>query len=197
MKNVLLIFNVVLLAAVGYLYYHSFAGNKSVQSGQVTKSTTGATIPEVCRIAYFNMDSVENAFNYYVTSKAKFDKLKEDNNRVLDALAKKYNDRLMELQQKATSQEDMEKARQELDGMMQRNQQAKSDIENKLYTEGNRMNEDVLAKISEYLKAYNSPKKYDYIIVNEPRLVFYKDSTLNITTDLIKGLNEKYPKSKN
>ena len=198
MKNASIILNVILVAAVAFLYYHSFSGKKKTDikpAAQAVK-VDGQDVPVVCRIAYFNMDSVENSFSYYLSSKASFDALKEQNNSYLDGLLKKYNSRLAELQQKATTQADMERARAELDEMMRKNQEEKANVENKLYNAGSRLNEDILKKISDYLKEYNTPKQYDYIIQYEPRLMFYKDSTLNITTDLIKGLNEKYKKTR-
>ncbi len=57
---------------------------------------------------------------------------------------------------------------------------------------------NVKKKVEDFLKEYNATYQYDYIISNSMNndFIFYKDSTLNITNDLIKGLNEKYKKEK-
>ncbi|MDQ3278599.1 MAG: OmpH family outer membrane protein, partial [Bacteroidota bacterium] len=54
--------------------------------------------------------------------------------------------------------------------------------------------QDVKAKVEEYLKEYNKDKGYSYILAYEPGFIFYRDSALNITADLIAGLNQKYKK---
>ena len=194
MKNVSIALNVVLLLAVGFLYYHSFAGKKNTTS----KSSSPAANDSLCmahgRVAFFNMDSVENSFEYYKTKKAEFDARKEAANASLDKMQKNYNARLMQLQQSVATQADQEKASQELGELQQKMQAEKSKIDNELYGAGNSLNEDILSKINAFLKSYNTPKKYDYIMQFEPRLIFYKDSSLNVTDDLVSGLNEMYKK---
>ena len=43
------------------------------------------------------------------------------------------------------------------------------------------------------MKEYNKDKNYSYILATGTGLdyLFFKDSTLNITSDVIKGLNEQ------
>jgi outer membrane protein len=56
--------------------------------------------------------------------------------------------------------------------------------------------QDVKTKIENFLKEYNKTKGYAYILAYEPGIIYYRDSTLNITDDLVKGLNEQYSKKK-
>ena len=53
---------------------------------------------------------------------------------------------------------------------------------------------DVKAKIEDFLKEYNAQKGFSYIVAYEPGLFYYKDSTFNITADVIEGLNKRYKK---
>jgi len=50
--------------------------------------------------------------------------------------------------------------------------------------------------IRNFCSEFNKDKRYTMIISNEPGLVFYKDSTLDITKDLLTGLNKMYGKKK-
>jgi len=50
--------------------------------------------------------------------------------------------------------------------------------------------------IRKFCSEYNKDKRYAIIISNEPGLVFYKDSTMDITRDLLEGLNKMYGKKK-
>jgi outer membrane protein len=54
--------------------------------------------------------------------------------------------------------------------------------------------QDVKLKVEEYLKEYNQNKGYAYILAYEPGFIFYRDSALNITNDIIVGLNDKFKK---
>jgi outer membrane protein len=58
--------------------------------------------------------------------------------------------------------------------------------------------DDIQQKISDYLSEYNKTAKYNFIFsTGEGNLTLYhKDSTLNITPQIVEGLNEAYKKSK-
>jgi outer membrane protein len=53
--------------------------------------------------------------------------------------------------------------------------------------------EGIQKKLKEFLTEYNKDKKYMYIFTTGSGLDYmvFKDSTLNITRDVIKGMNEK------
>lgn len=54
--------------------------------------------------------------------------------------------------------------------------------------------QDVNKKIEDFLKQYNTDKGYSYILAYSPGTIYYKDSTYDITNDVLKGLNEAYKK---
>ena len=56
--------------------------------------------------------------------------------------------------------------------------------------------QEILSMIRNFCSEFNKDKKYTIIISNEPGLVFYKDSTMDITKDLLEGLNKMYGKKK-
>ncbi|MEO7802253.1 MAG: OmpH family outer membrane protein, partial [Ginsengibacter sp.] len=58
-----------------------------------------------------------------------------------------------------------------------------------------KMKDDILKKIQDFLKVYNKDKRFDYIFSYEPGFMFYKDSTLDITRDVVVGLNKSYTES--
>jgi len=85
---------------------------------------------------------------------------------------------------------------QEINKMQQDLQSRKQVIDNDLYNYNSKMKEDILTRIQDYLKQYNKDGRYSYIFSYEPGFMFYKDSTLNITPDVIAGLNEVYSENK-
>jgi len=98
----------------------------------------------------------------------------------------------MQLQQKAATmnQKEQEAAMEEINKMQQDMQARKQSIDNELYNYNSKMKEDILNRIQNFLKEYNKDGRYSYIFSYEPGFMFYKDSTLNITPDVIVGLNK-------
>jgi outer membrane protein len=56
--------------------------------------------------------------------------------------------------------------------------------------------QDVKKKIEEYLKEYNKDKGYAYVFSSSIDLMYLKDSSYDITQDVVNGLNRLYPKKK-
>ncbi len=191
MKNILLTINIVLLILVGYLYYLHFRDDKKQNLKQKSSSKT-ITSAEKSKVAYIDLDSLQNNYGYYQKLKDDFEKKQNKANDEITALQKKYQSRAMQLQQKAATmnQKEQEAAMQEINKMQQDLQAKKQSIDNELYNDNSKMKEDILTRIQDFLKDYNRDGKYSYIFSYEPGFMFYKDSTLNITPDVITGLNE-------
>ena len=143
-------------------------------------------------MAYIDLDSLQNNYSYYKKIKADFEQKQSKANDEITAMQKKYQNRAMQLQQKAPtmSQKQQEEAMQEINKMQQDLQTRKQNIDNELYNYNSKMKEDILTRIQDFLKDYNKDGKYSYIFSYEPGFMFYKDSTLNITPDVISGLNK-------
>lgn len=197
MKNILLVINIVLIFLVGFLYYLYFNGNKKSTVQNIPSSTMHHE-NEIARVAYIDLDSLQNNYTYYKKIKAEFEKKQEAANNEISSLQKKYQTRAMQLQQKGSTmtQQEQESAMQEMNKMQQDLQAKKQVIDNDLYNTNSKMKEDILSRIQNYLKEYNKDGRYSYIFSYEPGFMFYKDSTLNITPDVINGLNELYSENK-
>lgn len=191
MKNILLAINIILLVLVGYLYYLHFRKDKIVSTIKEQSSVIPNT-GEKSKVAYIDLDSLQNNYSYYKKIKANFELKQSQANDEITAMQKKYQTRAMQLQQKAATmnQKEQEAAMQEINKMQQDLQSRKQSIDNELYNYNSKMKEDILTRIQNYLKDYNKDGRYSYIFSYEPGFMFYKDSTLNITPDVITGLNK-------
>ena len=197
MKNALLILNVLLIILVGYLYFIQFGNKKPVKISE-TKTEAADTIHQKVNIAYIDLDSLQHNYTYYKKIKVDFEKKQSSANNELAGMQKKFQNRAMELQQKAQSmdQQGQERAMQEMNKMQNDLQVRKQNIDNELFEYNTKMKDDILFRIQDFLKTYNKDGKYSYIFSYEPGFMFYKDSTLDITPDVIKGLNELYKEDK-
>jgi outer membrane protein len=193
MKNVLLTINILLICLVGYLYYLHFDTPKKSQI-QLSKANTGNGLVQNSKVAYIDLDSLQNNYVYYKKIKADFEHKQSAANDEIGGMQKKYQTRAMQLQQKGSTmnQQEQEAAMQEINKMQQDLQAKKQEIDNDLYNYNSKMKEDILTRIQNFLKDYNKDGKYSYIFSYEPGFMFYKDSTLNITPDVIAGLNRLY-----
>lgn len=191
MKNILLVFNIILLVLVGYLYYLHF--NETKSNHQPPNSASSSELSnEKSRVAYIDLDSLQNNYGYYQRLKTDFERKQTSANDEIASLQKKYQNRAMQLQQKAATmnQKEQQEAMQEINKMQQDLQERKQNIDNELYNDNSKMKENILTRIQNFLKNYNKDGRYSYIFSYEPGLMFYKDSTLNITPDVIVGLNK-------
>ena len=191
MKNILLVINIILVLLVGFLYYLYFSNNKKSTSQNISSSAAHHE-NQSAKVAYIDLDSLQNNYGYYQKLKKAFEQKQASANDQITALQKKYQSRAMQLQQKAAtmSPSEQQEAMQEINKMQQDLQERKQNIDNDLYNENSKLKEDILTRIQNFLKDYNKDGKYSYIFSYEPGFMFYKDSTLNITQDVIVGLNQ-------
>lgn len=196
MKNILLALNIILLALVGFLYYLHFNAHKPFPPHSSDKKDSFCN--QKARVAYIDLDSLQANYVYYKKIKTEGDRKQEDATNELTAMQNRYQARAVQLQQKAQgmSQQEQEAAMREMQKLQQDLQERKQKLDNDLYTYSSKTKDDILNRLQNFLKVYNKDGKYDYILSYEPGFMFYKDSTLNITTDVISGLNDLYNKEK-
>ena len=197
MKNFLLAFNIILLILVGYLYYQHFSGAKKTPVILTGESKNGP-LPSCNKVAYLDLDSLQSNYGYYKKIKGEFEKKQAASNDEIAGLQKRYQNRAMQLQQKGPTmtQPEQDAAMKEINQMQQDLQARKQSLDNTLYAYNAKMKEDILKRIQNFLKDYNKDGRYDYIFSYEPGFMFYKDTTLNITKDVIVGLNNLYAQNK-
>ena len=200
MKNGLLVWNIVLTLLVGYLLITQFNKKGAVVSGNKNASKDSNMVSSGFRIAYFEMDSVENHFNMVKDIKAEISKKDEEYTNGLSQLDATYRNKIQEYQQKEKSgtmvQADYEKAQVELRQLEDRLKNRKQELDQQYQDFVMRKNLGVKKKIEDFLTEYNKTQGYSYIVAFEQGLFYYKDSAYNITSDLIKGLNEEYKNKK-
>lgn len=192
MKNALLVINVILLCLVGYLYYLHFSNKKETVSAKKTTAVHAADDKVPGKIAYIDLDSLQNNYSYYKKIKADFEKKQSSANDEITSLQKKYQSRAAQLQEKAAGMtpQEQEKAMNEMNQMQQNFAARKQAIDNELYDYNTKMKDEILSRIENFLKDYNKDGQYAYIFSYEPGFMFYKDSALDITPDVIDGLNK-------
>ena len=200
MKNGALIFNVVLLVLVGVLFYLHFSSKQpstaKVQSVQNKHQTTTNNDVDF-RIGYFEWDSISKSFELFKAFQNEVNQREENNERKKMGLRQQYENKVKSYSSRTSmSQEESMKAAQDIKNLENSitNQVREMDQELNAYTA--RKQKELKTNIEEFLNEYTKENHYSYIFAFEPGFMFYRDSTYNITSDLVKGLNQKFPKKK-
>jgi outer membrane protein len=200
MKSGSIIFNAIVLVLIGVLFYLHFAGSSKPKSASAAVGTSASSSadPKDFRIAYFEMDSLEDSFSMVKDVKNELAREEDAINAELARMEKQLRDKANRYQGQAASmsQVQSELATKDMMQTQQEMQNKKSQLEQRYQDLQMRKMKDVKTKIEEYLKQYNQDKGYAYIFANEPGIFYYRDSMYNITGDVIKGLNDTYGKKK-
>jgi outer membrane protein len=198
MKNGLLALNIVLVILVGVLFYLHFSGKNKTNMVAGSTDANPVASADGFRIAYFEMDSVENSFDMVKDVKAELSKKEDDITAELSRMEKEYRNKAAGYQSQAATmnQTQSEMAQRDMMQTQQTMQNRRQEIEQGYQDFKMRKQKEVNERIEAYLKEYNASKKYSYIVSYEPGLFYYKDPAFNITGDLIKGLNEAYKTKK-
>lgn len=199
MNRGLLILNVVLLVAVAVLFYLHFSGGKKVEKKTTAQQAAPTTSATNFRIAYFEMDSIENSFSMVKDVKNELGKEEDRMNGEMATLEKNYRNKIAQFQKQAEggmSQVQSEMANREVLQLQENIRGRKQELDQKYQDLYMRKMREVKTKIEDFLKTYNDEKGYTYIFAYEPGLFYYRDTAYNITQDVINGLNAQYTKKK-
>ena len=198
MKNLSLVLNIVLLAAVGYLYYDHFSAKKSGKPA-VMKDGAGtgpAWKDSVCShplIAYVELDSLNENITFI---KDKRKELEAEQKRIESEWENGYKS--LEAQKNnflkkgaAITQDEAEKFQSQLLAQQQQIDGKKQSQTQTLSERSFTFMGDIQKKLKAFLIEYNKDKKYMYILTTGTGMDYmvYKDLSLNITDDVVKGMN--------
>ena len=197
MKQLSLILNIVLFVLVGILFYFQFKGDKKAVASPA--AVTHKAVPgSNTRIAYFEMDSLQANYKYFKDALNQLKVKEQEMNNELAGMERNYQKKVGEWQKKgaAMSQSEADAAQRENTQLQQNYQSRKQALEESFAKQSMEFKKDIKTKIEEYLQEYNRDKKYAYVLSYEPDFIFLRDTTCNITNDLVYGLNASYPAKK-
>jgi outer membrane protein len=193
MKNLSLILNAVLLVAVGILFYLHFS------DGKPSTSSSSSVEPGDVKIAYIRSDSVLKYYEYLKVNKVQLEektkKMDQDyRNRAMglqnEIAAYQRNVNSMTLGQVRATEEDLGKKQQNL-------QLYKQSLGQQLMEEEAKLNKELYDRITVFLKKYGNDKGFQIVLKYDPTSdVLFAGDALDISNEVIAGLNEAYKTEK-
>lgn len=197
MNKVLLIVNAVLLIAVIFLFYREFSTDGPAAPAPAAKSA--AAMPVTSKIAFVRLDSLDKNYEYIKEKKQLLERERSKAEATLQAKREAAQGLYMQLSQRAAgmSQAELEQAELQLRGMQQEIEELQFKLGTDLEEKSRRMQQELFDNVQGYLKKYNSGQNFDYIMsyTQGGHILLAKD-TLDITDDIVKGLNDDFKKAR-
>jgi outer membrane protein len=186
-KNTSLVFNLVLLVAVGVLYYLHFKG-QSVSSVPVSAEAAAA------KIVYVNSDSLMDNYGFFKELQDRMEKRRDSLDQVLSARGNALEQEIKAYQSKAEGMSAGE--RQLREESLMRKQQALMDerdaLLDQLKDEELEMTDSVHADLMKYLRDFNKGSRYDFILgYSRGGGILLANDSLDVTRQVIEGLNKR------
>lgn len=192
MKNVLLILNIILIVAVGILYYY-FIEYRIEDQHRIKDAN--AAIANNFKIAYFELDSLQEHYTYFKEVRDELNKQEAQRTKQLDNIRSNYMNKLKEYNQKGASmsQTDQSNFEQELRTLQSNYEERQQELGQEMNTLYMQRMQNVKQRIQDFLKTYCKDKGYAYVFAaSNDDYLYYKDTLRDITPEIVNLLNAQY-----
>lgn len=194
-KNLSLALNIVLLIAVGVLFYLFFA-NK----GQEPQKEQNANPSSDYAIGYINADSVLQNYDFFIEMQEKLQKKTQE-------LEGEYQNRAQGLQKEVSDYQrnvnslTIGQAKAVEESLMKKQQNLRTyqeSLTQELMQEEAKINKELFDKISSFLKDYSKNNELQMVVKFNPGSdVLFATEGMDITQAVITGLNNTYKNERN
>ena len=195
MKNTSNIINVILIIAVGILFYLHFADKKQVEKKpNLPVAKVANKSNNNMSIAYFDLDSLNENISYIKNNRKQMESeqqaIENEWENAYRNLEKQKNDFLK--RGASITQSEAEVFQNKLLQQQEEVDTKKQNASQRLNQRSYKFSEELQQKLKKFLADYNKDKVYNYIFTVGTGLdyLIYKDSSMNITKDVIDGMNE-------
>jgi outer membrane protein len=196
MKNINLIFNVLLTMAVVVLFALYFSGKSG---GEKSAAENVAEASGNLRIAYFNSDTVRENYELFKVEKDAIEgEMKSAEERLVNE-QKKFQQDVQEFQQRAEflTITERESREQKLGKKQQELIQLEQQLTEQLQSKEADVNKKIFDNVEAFLKDYAKKNNFSYVISYIPGgQIWYTNPALDISKDMLDALNADYAKNK-
>ena len=200
MKKLSLWLNIVLIIAVGGIYFLHFSGNNTSKVG-VNEDGAEVEINRDYAIAYVNIDTLIRNYDLFIDKSDELTQKRNESEAELQIQSKKFENEVRDFQDKVNkgliTRTKAQMLQQELAQKEQQLYATRDNLAMQLSEEEQVMYRQVLNEVMSYLEEYNVEYNYKYIFSNSfGGQLLFTDKSLNVTSDVLIGLNVKYEKIK-
>lgn len=194
MKNISLILNIVLLIAVGILYFKVFGGAKTPDTKAETPATVALDKP--LKIVYINADTLLEKYDAFKAQRESLQKKEKDADAALKAKGRALEQDFLAAQKKVQTgtmaPSDVQKEEQRLMQKQQALQQEQERMTKALVEETKKVNDELQKTLIDKLKVFKDREGYDFIFSYAAGgQILVSNDSLDITQKVLTELNAK------
>jgi len=195
MKNIATILSALALAGVLVLFVMHFSSDNKRKTNNLAVTAAGGKAG--VGIAYVDIDTFEANYDYLKSKREEFNKRQTGMQSELERSAQQFQSRVEDFQRKVQSnsitQSEGESIQKQLAQMQQSLQLREQALTEQLLKEKDAFNQKLHDDLNGFLAEYNKDKNYDYILSYSQvgSQILLANPALNITEDVIKGMNER------
>ena len=195
MKKTNFILNGFLALAIGLMFAQCAGNNNASTTSAPVAGTTGSSN---MKIAFVEIDSLLTKYNFWNDLSEQMLKKEENIRTTLNEKGKKLETEAREFDRKIqnngfASRERAEQEQARLMKQQQELQELQQKLANDLAAENQKNSLELRDSINSFLNEYNKSKGYDLIISNTAfDNLLYGNPALNITNEIVEGLNARY-----
>lgn len=188
------------LAAIALVSILTACGSKEGKTEAAATNTPAATVAENEKIVFVNSDSLLTKYEYFKALRTKMEgktkAAESDYTAKQQAFQREIDD--YKVQESSLSASERADRQQKLQRKGQELQVYQQNAGAALQNESARENEALYNKVADYLKGYAKTKGYKMVLTYQKgnSAILFADESLDVTSDVIKGLNEAYAKDK-
>jgi len=165
-------------------------------SNQVANSETSGNT-----LAYVEVDSLLTQYEFCIKEKAALEAKSKQYEAQINAKMSQFQKASVDFQQKVqsgafTSQAQGEAAQQRLIRLQQEGAKLQQDVQQRMLKAQEKFNKTLRDSVQSFLKDYNREKHYDMIISKQGDNVLYANDKLDITKEVVDGLNQRFKNRK-
>jgi outer membrane protein len=197
MKHISTSISILALVVAGVIFFTQGREiSKLKKQIESAKSDGGSVVGPSFRIAYFDLDTLQERYDLMKDVKTQAVDKENQMNQDLASRDRKNQQQIDEWRRRGNTmtQAEAEDANQKLQVMQQEFASHKQELEQSFYKFQEEKREDIRKRIENFIKDYNKEKNFAYIVAYDHMnsIIYNKDTLYNITNDLVDGLNASY-----
>lgn len=204
MKNTSLVLSIIALVAALAFGIISLSGKSGAKGGSLASTEDSTVTAAAGSIVWYNLDRILNEYDrandLRSVVETKVNGINDEVNRRGNKLQKDVNDFQDKINKGLLVRSVAEAQSQQLSERQQQFQNYAAQKQQEILEEQQVLSNQIADAIKQYIDKYNAEKGYAMIIAVQgdilPLPVSTADSSLDITDDLLKGLNDEYIKTK-
>ena len=191
-----------LLVAAAAMMTLTTACNKSKEESKTTTVKTAATAQQSgMKVAYVDLDTLQTHYKFFTETKEALEAKSKGYEESISRLSRELESAAAAFQQnlqngKYTSEEQARKEQEKLVNKQNNIQRKQMEYAESLQNEQDTFNKALHDSINNFIADYNKTHNYTMILSKAGDNILYADPALDITQDVLAGLNKRYKSKK-